>query len=66
LSGRPWKDFDVSPDGSRFLTIVPKIVANELPVDVVVNWTSETPKSLKRRGGRGFTIYVALMILLAI
>ena len=34
----PWLDFDVSPDGKRFLAIVPEIVADELPLDVVVNW----------------------------
>ncbi|HEY3122734.1 MAG TPA: hypothetical protein VGK70_01555, partial [Thermoanaerobaculia bacterium] len=44
LTGKSWKDFDVPPDGNRFLAIVPKIVANELPLDVVVNWTAEAAK----------------------
>jgi hypothetical protein len=41
VNGPGWVGFDVSPDGKRFLAIVPKIVANELPLDVVVNWTPE-------------------------
>jgi len=36
-----WKGFDIAPDGKRFLAIVPKIVADELPLNVLVNWTSE-------------------------
>ncbi len=35
-----WISFDVSPDGKRLLAIVPKIVADELPLEVVVNWTA--------------------------
>ncbi|MEO8190045.1 MAG: protein kinase [Acidobacteriota bacterium] len=41
LGGADWKGFDVSPDGKRFLGIVPKIVADELPLEVIVNWTAE-------------------------
>jgi Tol biopolymer transport system component/predicted Ser/Thr protein kinase len=41
LNGTAWKDFDVSPDGQRFLAVVPKIVADELPLTVVANWASE-------------------------
>jgi Tol biopolymer transport system component len=37
LKGHPWIAFDVSPDGKRFLAVVPEIVANELPLTVVVN-----------------------------
>jgi serine/threonine protein kinase len=33
--------FDVSPDGKRFLVIVPEVVADELPLTIVANWTSE-------------------------
>ena len=44
LSGADWINFDVSPDGKRFLAIVPKIIADELPLEVVVNWTSEVGK----------------------
>jgi len=40
LSGPDWISFEVSPDGKRFLAIVPKIVADELPLEVVVNWTA--------------------------
>jgi Tol biopolymer transport system component len=39
-----WTDFDVSPDGQRALAIVPEVVADELPLNVVANWTSEAPK----------------------
>ncbi len=28
-------------DGERVLAIVPKIVADELPLEVIVNWTAE-------------------------
>ncbi|HET9793266.1 MAG TPA: protein kinase [Thermoanaerobaculia bacterium] len=39
LKGKwPWLDFDVSKDGKRFLAIVPEVVADELPLNVVVNW----------------------------
>jgi serine/threonine protein kinase len=44
LSGPAWIGFDVSPDGKRFLAIVPKIVADELPLNVTLNWTSELRK----------------------
>ena len=44
LNGTAWKDFDVSPDGQRFLAVVPKIVADELPLTVVANWASEVGK----------------------
>jgi len=39
-----WLDFDVSPDGKRFLAIVPEVVADELPLNVIVNWTPEAGK----------------------
>jgi serine/threonine protein kinase len=39
-----WSTFDVSPDGKRFLAVVPEVVANELPLSVVVNWTAEVEK----------------------
>ena len=42
VNGPGWAGFDVSPDGKRFLAIVPKIVADELPLNVIVNWAPET------------------------
>jgi eukaryotic-like serine/threonine-protein kinase len=33
-----WPTFDVSPDGQRVLAIVPEVQAEELPLDVIVNW----------------------------
>ena len=44
LKGAIWAGFDVSPDGKRFLAIVPKIVADDLPLTVVANWASEVRK----------------------
>jgi len=41
LAGKDWAGFDVSPDGRRILATVPKVVADELPLNVVANWTSE-------------------------
>jgi hypothetical protein len=37
----PWRDFDVAPDGKRFLAIVPQLMANEQPLTVVRNWAAE-------------------------
>jgi hypothetical protein len=39
-----WSTFDVSPDGKRFLAVVPEVVANELPLSVIANWTAEVEK----------------------
>jgi Tol biopolymer transport system component len=39
-----WSTFDVSSDGKRFLAIEPEVVADELPLSVVVNWTPEAGK----------------------
>lgn len=33
--------FDVSPDGKRFLAAVPEVLADKLPLTVVVNWAAE-------------------------
>jgi Tol biopolymer transport system component len=33
--------FDVSPDGKRFLAAVPEVLADKLPLIVVVNWAAE-------------------------
>jgi Tol biopolymer transport system component len=44
LKGDAWRSFDVSPDGKRFLAIVPEVEADQLPLTVVVNWTSEVEK----------------------
>jgi len=37
-----WQGFDVSPDGQRFLAIVPEVVTEEQPLTVVWNWTPES------------------------
>ena len=39
-----WMEFQVSPDGKRFLAVVPEVMADELPLTVVANWTAELPK----------------------
>jgi Tol biopolymer transport system component len=44
LKGRSWSTFEVSPDGKRFLAVVPEVVADELALSVVVNWTAELEK----------------------
>jgi Tol biopolymer transport system component len=44
LAGRPWTDFDVTPDGQRFLAVVPQIVGDESPLNVIVNWAAGAPK----------------------
>lgn len=41
LKGPAWTSFDVSPDGKKFLAVVPEVVANEQPLTVVLNWTAE-------------------------
>jgi len=38
----PWRDFDVSPDGKRFLAIVPQVMANEQSLTAVLNWPAQT------------------------
>ena len=32
-----WRSFDASPDGTRFLVIVPEVVANEQPITALLN-----------------------------
>ncbi len=39
-----WLGFDVSPDGQRFLAIVPQVNADRLPLTVVWNW----PRGLEK------------------
>jgi hypothetical protein len=49
LKGREWRrefsgvddGFSVSPDGKRFLALIPEVVADELPLTVVLDWTAE-------------------------
>jgi len=36
-----WRDFDLSPDGKRFLAVVPQMMANEQALTAVVNWTAQ-------------------------
>jgi hypothetical protein len=33
--------FEVSPDGKRFLAAVPEVLADKLPLTVVVDWAAE-------------------------
>ena len=41
LTGRRrWKDYDVSPDGRRFLAIVTDVLGDEQPMTVILNWTA--------------------------
>ena len=41
---RSWKDYDVAPDGKRFLAIVTKVRGDEQLLTVVLNWTSEAAR----------------------
>ncbi len=41
---RGWVDFDVTPDAQRILAIVPEIVGDETPLNVLVNWSPEPRK----------------------
>ena len=36
-----WLDYDVAPDGKRFLAVVSDVIGREQPVTVVMNWPSE-------------------------
>ena len=37
IPNKHWRSFDVSPDGKRFLIIVPEVVANEQPLTAILN-----------------------------
>ena len=37
LDDRSWSDFDVSPDGRRFLALIPDLVADEQPLKAILN-----------------------------
>jgi len=37
LQSKPWSAFEPSPDGKRFLAVVPDLIADEQPLTVVVN-----------------------------
>ena len=41
LPERAWEDFATSPDGKRFLAVVPQAFAGEQPLTVVLNWIAE-------------------------
>jgi Tol biopolymer transport system component len=40
----PWRDFDLSSDGKRFLAIVPRLMGNEQPLTVVLNRTADVAR----------------------
>jgi WD40-like Beta Propeller Repeat len=52
LKGREWRrvfndaynSLAVSPDGKRFLVLIPDVLADELPLTAVLNWTAELPR----------------------
>jgi hypothetical protein len=37
--GRRWLDFEIAPDGKRFLALIPAVVADEQPLQAIVNWS---------------------------
>ncbi len=44
LKGKPWIDFDVSPDGKRLLAVVRELVAEEQPLTAILHWRPEISK----------------------
>jgi eukaryotic-like serine/threonine-protein kinase len=38
---RAWVNFDVAPDGKRFLAVTRQLFADEQPLSVVLNWTAD-------------------------
>ena len=38
LKGKPWIDFDIAPDGQRFLAVVRDLVAEEQPLTAKIRW----------------------------
>jgi Tol biopolymer transport system component len=44
----PWGDFAVSPDGTRFLSVVHDVRGSEQPLTVVLDWPAGLPQSLRR------------------
>jgi hypothetical protein len=44
VGSRPWLDFDASPDGKRFLAIIPEVVADEQPLTAILNWNTVRPQ----------------------
>ena len=37
IANKRWVSFDMSPDGKRFLAIIPEVVANEQPLTAFLN-----------------------------
>jgi len=44
IQGKPWVSFDVSADGKKFLAVVSEVAADEQPLTVVLNWTSDVAR----------------------
>ena len=44
IAGKPWLNFRVSRDGTRFLAVVPEVAADEQPMTVVVDWPGSVKK----------------------
>jgi serine/threonine protein kinase/Tol biopolymer transport system component len=41
---RAWVNFDVAPDGKRFLAVTRQLFADEQPLSVVLNWTADVKR----------------------
>jgi hypothetical protein len=37
MANKHWVSFDVSPDGKRFLVIIPEVVASEQPLTALIS-----------------------------
>ena len=44
IGSRRWGDFDVSPDGKRFLALIPEVVSNEQPLTALQHWNKAAPR----------------------
>ncbi len=44
VSGKRWLGFALSPDGKKFLAVVPDVSADEQPMSVVLNWVGAPPR----------------------
>jgi Tol biopolymer transport system component len=40
----PWRDFDIAPDGKRFLAVVTRLMSAEQSLTVVLNWVQEATR----------------------
>jgi hypothetical protein len=47
-ASKPWISYDLSPDGKRFLVIIPEVVASEQPLTAFLNMMPKSGRSQAR------------------